>query len=89
MTEKEVFDVLVLGGGLAGLSAALALRDEGMQNVVVLEARDRVRTVTCFRFFAVTRPSLGRWVAGPFPRSLMECEWIWAARTLAPRRTAC
>lgn len=36
-----VHDVLVVGAGFAGLSAALALRDDGL-DVLVLEARERV-----------------------------------------------
>jgi len=39
MTERH--DVTVVGGGLAGLAAARALRDDG-HDAVVLEARDRV-----------------------------------------------
>ncbi|XP_071784699.1 amine oxidase [flavin-containing] B-like isoform X2 [Asterias amurensis] len=40
-------DVIVIGGGISGLSAAKLLQEQG-QNVLVLEARDRVggRTYT-------------------------------------------
>lgn len=42
-TEK-VFEVIVIGGGLAGLSAALELNDKGMSldDIIVLEANSRV-----------------------------------------------
>ena len=39
--KKRKVDVVVVGGGLAGLSAARAIRKAG-SSVVVLEARDRV-----------------------------------------------
>ncbi len=35
-------DVIVVGAGFAGLSAAQALRAQGVENIAVLEARDRV-----------------------------------------------
>lgn len=41
MSETEQFDVVVVGAGLAGLSAARRL-DEAGADVIVLEARDRV-----------------------------------------------
>lgn len=43
----EAVDVVVVGGGLAGLATARRLRDRGVDKVVVLEARERVggRTV--------------------------------------------
>ncbi|XP_063306211.1 amine oxidase [flavin-containing] A-like [Pelobates fuscus] len=37
----EIYDVIVIGGGISGLSAAKLLHESGL-NVVVLEARDRV-----------------------------------------------
>jgi len=39
--KPQRWDALVIGAGLAGLSAAIALQDEGL-NVLVLEARQRV-----------------------------------------------
>lgn len=42
-TEKrEYADTVVVGGGVAGLSAANALRETGVDDVVVLEAGERV-----------------------------------------------
>jgi phytoene dehydrogenase-like protein len=41
MTDVEQFDTIVVGAGVAGLSAARLLTDAG-RRVVVLEARDRI-----------------------------------------------
>ena len=35
-------DVIILGGGIAGLSAAVHLLDHGVRDILVLEARDRI-----------------------------------------------
>ena len=40
--ELTVYDVIVVGAGMAGVSAARRLSDLGVANVLVLEARDRV-----------------------------------------------
>ena len=41
-SSSAVFDCIVIGGGLSGLSAAAYLQDHSLQNLLVLEARDRV-----------------------------------------------
>jgi monoamine oxidase len=41
MAEQRRADVLVLGAGVAGLAAARALRDAGVENIAVLELEDR------------------------------------------------
>jgi len=40
--ERDVLEVAIIGGGLAGLTAARDLRRAGCESFVVLEARDRV-----------------------------------------------
>ena len=37
-----ICDVLIIGAGISGLSAAVELKKQGITNVVILEARDRV-----------------------------------------------
>lgn len=55
--EKEVFDAIIIGGGLSGLSAAKLLHENGL-NILVLEARDRVGG----RTFTKRDPSVGGYV---------------------------
>ena len=42
MRRPDVGRVAIVGAGVAGLAAATALRDMGLRDVVVLEARDRI-----------------------------------------------
>ncbi|MDO4627624.1 MAG: FAD-dependent oxidoreductase [Planctomycetia bacterium] len=40
--EKKQYDLIVIGGGSAGLAAAIAAYDEGVKNILVLEKEDEV-----------------------------------------------
>ncbi|HET8821828.1 MAG TPA: NAD(P)/FAD-dependent oxidoreductase [Thermoleophilaceae bacterium] len=65
MTNETVYDVAVVGGGFAGLSAARALGELG-HSCVLLEARDRLGGRTFYRRFAETDVEVefgGTWVA--------------------------
>src|SRR5271168_2175123 len=42
VSEPNFFDVVIIGGGIAGLTAARDLARAGCDSFVVLEARDRV-----------------------------------------------
>jgi monoamine oxidase len=53
MTGGTTYDAIVIGGGIAGLTAARDLRAEG-RTVLVLEARDRLGGRTWYRPFAGT-----------------------------------
>lgn len=72
MAVREMADVLVIGAGFSGLSAALALRQQGA-DVVVLEARDRVGGRTLNRFLDDgARIDLGGQWVGPGQRRVMR-----------------
>ncbi|MEM7436450.1 MAG: flavin monoamine oxidase family protein [Myxococcota bacterium] len=58
------FDVVVIGGGLSGLSAARRLRQGGLR-VVVLEARDRLGGRTCTVEVAGQKVDVGGQWIGP------------------------
>jgi len=40
--DEHIYDVIIVGAGFAGLSAALYFRDCGINNILVLEADDRI-----------------------------------------------
>ena len=71
MVDPTVADVVVVGAGLAGLSAARALLDAGV-DVVVLEARDRVggRTHSVVEDSGTLIEYGGQWVGPTQDRAL-------------------
>ena len=42
MTESKIYDVIIIGGGTSGLATASELAKLGNQNILVLEASDRL-----------------------------------------------
>ncbi len=42
MSEADVYDVIIIGGGVSGLTAASILSSLGNENILVLEASDRL-----------------------------------------------
>ena len=42
ITEKKTWDVIIIGAGIAGLATAEELTKQGVDNVLILEARDRI-----------------------------------------------
>ncbi|KOR21272.1 flavin monoamine oxidase family protein [Burkholderia cenocepacia] len=65
-TDRGVFDVVIIGAGLAGLTAARDLQRAGCESFVVVEARDRVggRTYNHDLGHGVVSEAGGQWI-GP------------------------
>lgn len=82
-----VSPVVVVGAGLAGLSAAAALADAGVRDILVLEARDRVggRTLTRREWLrgecAVAHDVGAQWI-GPRHARLLELARRFEVKTL-------
>ncbi|MFU7447608.1 flavin monoamine oxidase family protein [Pseudomonas aeruginosa] len=72
-SSDDVLDVAILGGGLAGLTAARDLLSAGCQSFVVLEARDRVggRTYNHDLGKGVVSEAGGQWI-GPGQTAVMD-----------------
>ena len=66
--EREA-DVVVVGAGVAGLSAAMQLRRGGVRDVVVLEASDGVG---------------GRWEGWTTRMGDRSCPWFLSHELIAP-----
>lgn len=41
-TQDEIYDVIIVGAGISGLSAAATLKKNGVEKILVLEATDRI-----------------------------------------------
>ena len=48
--DDNMYDCIIVGAGLSGLSAALYLKDSSICNICVLEARNRVGGRTCTEY---------------------------------------
>lgn len=40
--DEELYDVIVIGAGISGLAAANYLKEQGLNKIKIVEARDRV-----------------------------------------------
>jgi len=71
--ETDVLDVAIIGGGLAGLTAARDLQHAGCQSFVLLEARDRVggRTYNHDLGNGVISEAGGQWI-GPGQTAIFD-----------------
>ncbi|XP_038863168.1 amine oxidase [flavin-containing] isoform X2 [Salvelinus namaycush] len=75
MTAQNTYDVIVIGGGISGLSAAKLLKEKGL-SPVVLEARDRVGGRT-FTVQGKSYPFKGSFPPMWNPFALMDYNNLW------------
>eukprot|EP01084_Bolivina_argentea_P269665 458354_1 len=52
-SETNIYDVIIIGAGFSGLSAALYLQDCNINNILVLEARNRVGGRVCTEYVSL------------------------------------
>lgn len=71
--REDVLDVAIIGGGLAGLTAARDLQRAGCESFVVLEARDRVggRTYNHDLGDGIVSEAGGQWI-GPGQTAILD-----------------
>lgn len=71
--DRNVYDVLVLGAGMAGIACADALRKGGVKDLLVLEGSDKIGGRVVSEDFAGTTVELGaNWIHGNPPQPLWE-----------------
>lgn len=83
VAEKE-YDVIVVGAGLAGISAALKLRDLGVQNTLLVERAAAWADRAMQPFQAVLSTSLWKIPPKGEPRSLKSTTRKARARAILP-----
>ncbi len=69
---KMLFDVLIIGGGLSGLSAGNYLFENNIENFLILEARDRVGGRTCTIDYNQHLVDVGGAYVGPFQNRILR-----------------
>ena len=42
LSDEKIYDVIVVGGGVSGLSTGVHLFDQGIQNILLIEADNRL-----------------------------------------------
>lgn len=70
--SEEIFDVLIIGGGLSGLSAGNYLFDHNRKNFLILEARDRVGGRTWTIDYQQHPVDVGGAYVGPFQNRILR-----------------
>ncbi|CAF0732351.1 unnamed protein product [Adineta ricciae] len=79
--SSEIFDVLVIGGGISGLSAGNYLFDHNVKNFLILEARDRVGGRTCTIDYNQHAVDVGGAYVGPFQNRILRLAREFNVRT--------
>lgn len=71
--SRSLYDVVIVGGGLAGLTAAYELEKAGISNILVLEAKDRVggRTLNIDVEGGYVAEGGGQWI-GPTQTAIID-----------------
>ena len=79
--SSDILDVLIIGGGLSGLSAGNYLFDHDIKNFLILEARDRVGGRTCSVDYKQHAVDVGGAYVGPFQNRILRLAREFNIRT--------
>ena len=79
--SSEIFDVLIIGGGLSGLSAGNYLFEHNIKNFLILEARNRVGGRTCTIDYKQHPVDVGGAYIGPFQNRILRLAREFNIRT--------
>jgi monoamine oxidase len=79
--SSDIVDVLIIGGGLAGLAAGNYLFEHGINNFLILEARDRVGGRTCTIDYKQHSVDVGGAYVGPFQNRILRLAREFNIRT--------